>query len=185
MKTGLILIDIQNDYFEGGRSELFNPLEAAKNAQKVLTVFRNNNLPVFHVQHIMETKDAPFFQIGTKGAEIFDLVKPIDSPYETIVVKHEPNSFLNTILMEKLDKADINNVVMCGMMTHMCVDTTVRACYDFGIKVTLINDACTTRDLLFNGNVIPAQVVNETYMASLSGKFAKIISADDFIKLFI
>ncbi len=184
MKTALIIIDIQNDYFEGGKNKLFHPVEAAQNAAKVLKVFREKMLPVFHVQHIMEFKDAPFFEIGTKGAEIYDLVKPIDSPYETLVVKHKPSSFLNTILKEELDKAGIKDVVICGMMTHMCVDTTVRACADFGISVTLISDACATRNLEFNGNIIPAQIVNETYMASLSGTFANVISADDFIKSF-
>ena len=184
MKTGLILIDIQNDYFEGGKHELFKPLEAAEKAKKILDTFRDKKIPIFHVQHIMEFKNAPFFEIGTKGAEIFDLVKPIESPYETLVVKHKPNSFLNTILKEELDKADVKNVVICGMMTHMCVDTTVRACADFGISVTLISDACTTRDLEFNGNVIPAHTVNDTYMASLSGGFANVVSTENFLNSF-
>ena len=184
MKTALIIIDIQNDYFEGGKHELFHPVEAAQNTEKVLKVFREKKLPVFHIQHIMDFEGAPFFQKGTKGAEIFDLVKPINSPYETLVVKHKPNSFLNTILKGELDKVDINDVVICGMMTHMCVDTTVRACADYGINVTLISDTCTTRNLEFNGNVIPAQIVNDTYMASLAQGFANVVTTESFLNSF-
>ncbi len=184
MKTALIIIDIQNDYFEGGKHELFHPVEAAQNAEKVLNAFREKKLPVFHVQHIMDFEGAPFFQKGTKGAEIHDLVKPIDSPYEKLVIKAAPNSFLNTILKGELDKADINDVVICGMMTHMCVDTTVRACADYGINVTLISDTCTTCDLEYNNTVIPAQVVNDTYMASLAQGFANVVTAQIFLNSF-
>lgn len=184
MKTALILIDIQNDYFEGGKFELYRALEAATNAEKVLNIFRQDKLPIYHIQHINDFENAPFFCKNSFGAEIFEKVKPLSASNEKLIVKHYPNSFLNTTLKDELVKAEISDVVICGMMTHMCIDTTVRACFNFGLKVTLISDSCTTRDLVFNNKVIPAQTVNETYMASLSGMFANIISADDFIKSF-
>jgi nicotinamidase-related amidase len=66
------------------------------------------------------------------------------------------------------------------MMSHMCVDTTVRACQDFGFKVILLDDACATPDLNYNGEVIPAEIVHKTYMASLNDVFAKVIKTGEF-----
>ena len=61
------------------------------------------------------------------------------------------------------------------MMSHMCVDTTVRAAMDHGYDVTLVANACATMDLTINGETIPADTVQKTYIASLAGIFAKIV----------
>ncbi len=56
MKTALILIDIQKDYFPGGRMELVGPLEASRNAGRLLAVFRAENLPIVHIRHLSVVK---------------------------------------------------------------------------------------------------------------------------------
>jgi nicotinamidase-related amidase len=94
---------------------------------------------------------------------------------EYLVVKHTPNSFFETNLADILKQEGITDLVICGMMSHMCVDTTTRACKDFGIKVTLLSDACTTKDLIYNGKVIPAETVHDVFMASLNNMFASVI----------
>ena len=66
----------------------------------------------------------------------------------------------------------MEKLIVCGMMTHMCVDTTVRAAMDYGYEVTLVADACATKDIEINGEVIPAETVQKTYIASLAGIFA-------------
>lgn len=180
MKRGLLLIDIQNDYFEGGRFELYHSEEAADQTAKILSFFRKNNMPVFHVQHISTKEDAIFFLPETAGAEIYKGVYPVER--EAIIVKHTPDSFLDTTLKKSLDDAGITDLVVCGMMTHMCVDTTVRAAKKLGYHVTLIEDACATRDLVYDGEVIPASTVQKTFMASLNGSFADIVKADEWIK---
>ena len=70
---------------------------------------------------------------------------------------------------------------MCGMMTHMCVDTTVRAAKDLGYLVTLISDACATKDLEWNGLKLSASFINDVYMASLNGRFATVMSSTDYL----
>ncbi len=90
-------------------------------------------------------------------------------------MKHVPSSFLGTGLAGILAEKGAGELVVCGMMTHMCVDTTVRACMDHGLAVTLLADACATKDLVFNGVKIPAETVQSTYMASLDGLFARVI----------
>lgn len=173
MKKALLIIDVQNDYFPGGKSELYNPMGALENIEKALKMFREKKLPVIHVQHINMREGAAFFLPDTEGVKIHSSLTPIENEY--LVTKHAPNSFLNTKLAEILSKNEITELVVCGMMSHMCVDTTVRACMDYGIKVTLLGDACATKNLVFQGRTIPAEVVHETFMASLNGMFATVI----------
>lgn len=181
MKNALILIDIQNDYFQGGKNELYLTKNAAENAGKALSYFRDANLPIFHMQHI-SGPNASFFLPRTYGAEINRIVAPIND--ETVIIKHAPNAFLRTNLADELRKQGISNLVICGMMSHMCIDTTVRASMDNGFTVTLLDDACATKDLIWDEYKIDAQTVHKTIMASLSGVFAKVIKTDTFIKNF-
>lgn len=172
MNSAIILIDIQNDYFPGGRYELYQTEQAAANAKQALHFFRSNGLPVYHVQHISLQEGASFFLPGTAGAEIHQSVKP--EPEEKVFVKHAPNAFFQTGLADALVSRQIGHIVVCGMMTHMCIDTSVRAARDHGLSVMLLQDACTTRDSIWGGKIIPAATVHDTFMASLHGSFAQV-----------
>ncbi len=178
MKKALLIIDVQNDYFEGGKSELYNSLNALNKIEKVLSDFRKEDLPVVHVQHINTREGATFFLPKTDGVLIHKNLTPIDG--EHLLIKHAPNSFLGTNLLDILKDNNIGELVICGMMSHMCIDTTTRACMDYGIKVTLLEDACATKNLAFNGKTIPAQTVHDVFMASLNGMFANVIRTDEF-----
>ena len=180
MNQALLLIDIQNDYFENGRSPLYNADKAASNAAKLLDYYRNKSLPVIHVQHINTREGATFFIPDTEGVKLHSLVEP--APGEQQIIKYAPNSFYETGLKEVLDKLQIKKLVVCGMMTHMCIDTTVRAARDYGYQITLIQDACATKDLQGLENVIPAAVVHDTYIASLRGVFAEIKNTQEIIE---
>ena len=177
MKKALLIIDVQNDYFEGGRSELYNPLVALRNIEKTLDAFRKKELPVIHVQHINTREGATFFLPDTDGALIHANLAPLENEY--LVVKHVPNSFLGTKLLDILKENDIKEIVVCGMMSHMCIDTTVRACMDYGITVTLLEDACATKNLSFHQKIIPAEAVHDVFMAALNGMFAKVIKTNE------
>jgi len=172
MKQALLIIDVQNDYFPGGKSELHNALKTLDNIEKILAWFRQKQLPVIHVQHINTYEGAAFFLPETEGTCIHNRLTPIKG--ENLITKHAPNSFLGTNLEAILRENDITNLVICGMMSHMCIDTTVRACMDHGIKVTLPEDACTTKNLMWQGEQIPAEVVHNTFMAALNGMFANV-----------
>lgn len=179
MKQALLLIDIQNDYFAGGKCELHEPLKALGNAETVLKRFRENGAPVIHVQHISVNEGATFFLPDTDGVNIHERLTPLES--ESVVVKHAPSSFYYTNLLDILRSQEITELVVCGMMSHMCIDTTVRACKDYALKVTLLEDACTTKDLVFRGEVIPAETVHRTFMAALSGMFARVITTEEYL----
>ncbi|MGK9044337.1 cysteine hydrolase family protein [Mammaliicoccus vitulinus] len=180
MNTALIIIDIQKDYFPNGKNPLSNPEAAANNAQKVLTWFRSNHSEnIFHIQHIAPDESFGFFVPNTEGIEIHDAVKPKDD--ETIINKQLPNAFVNTELQEKLQEKNIDHVVVVGMMTHMCVDATVRAAADLGYKVTLIEDACASSELTYNEHVIDAEDVHYSFISALNFGYADVYTAENFI----
>ncbi|MEJ2655746.1 MAG: cysteine hydrolase family protein [Desulfobacterales bacterium] len=178
MKSGLILIDIQKDYFPGGKMELVGMEKAANNAGKLLDKFRKAKLPVFHVQHISKRKGAAFFLPGTEGVKLHESVEPL--PHEIVVQKNFPNSFRDTPLLNHLNGANIEKVVICGAMSHMCVDATTRAAFDLGFNCVVIEDACATRNLQHKGIVVEAENVHAAFMAALAVLYAKVISLNDF-----
>jgi nicotinamidase-related amidase len=178
MKQALILIDIQNDYFKGGNMECVDMEQAAANAKKLLADFRRKHYPVFHIQHISKRPGATFLLRGTNGVEINDVVAPI--PGEPVITKHSPNSFRDTSLLKDLKNTGIEEVVICGAMTQMCVDATTRAAFDYGFACTVVDDACATRDLKHKGGTIEAYKVHAAFMAALSVPYAKVVSVDEF-----
>ena len=175
--TALLIIDIQNDYFPGGAMELEGAEAAGAQAAKALEKFRREGLPVFHVRHVSIRPGATFFLPGTPGAEIRDCVKPLES--ETVVEKNFPNSFRGTALQNYLDKHKVKNLVVAGMMTHMCVDASVRQAADLGYKVTLLADACATRAQSYGGENVPARQVHAAFLAALSGAYARVVKTDE------
>lgn len=175
MKTALVLVDIQNDYFPGGANALWRQEEAAGKARSVLELFRGRGLPVVHVRHVNVRAGATFFLPGTAGAEIHESVQPVGG--EAVVVKNYPDSFLKTTLQETLEGLGAERLVVCGMMSHMCIDTTVRSAAARGYGVIVPHDACTTRDLSWDGEMLSAEAVHKAFMAGLNGAFAQMVGA--------
>src|SRR5262245_30609785 len=175
--SALIIVDIQNDYFPGGAMELEGAEAAGAKAAAAIGKFRKQGLPILHVRHLSVRPGATFFLPGTRGAEIHSSVKPAGG--ETVIEKNFPNSFRNTELEKHLKDSGIKNLVVAGMMTHMCVDATVRHAADLGYKVTLIGDACATRAQSYGGESVPARQVHAAFLAALNGFYAKVVSSND------
>ncbi|MGH8383079.1 cysteine hydrolase family protein [Pseudomonas sp.] len=178
-KHALIIIDIQNDYFPGGKWTLDGADRAADNAASILAATRSKGDLVVHVRHESESSDAPFFTPGSNGAQIHPKVTPLAN--EPVVLKHKVNAFLNTELKTVLDQHEIEAVTVIGSMSHVCIDAFTRAAADFGYNATVIHDACATRDLEFNGVSVPAAQVHAAYMASLAFAYAQVISTTDYL----
>jgi nicotinamidase-related amidase len=180
MTHGLVLVDIQNDYFTGGRMELAGMELAARNVGILLRKFRERHLPVFHIRHVSLHPGATFFLPGTKGAEIHKSVSPLNG--EIVIEKNSPNGFRGTSFLESLKAEGINKVVICGAMSHMCIDATTRAAFDLGYSCTVVEDGCATRDLQFKGETIKADKVHAAFMSALSVPYARVIGTADFEK---
>ncbi len=179
MSSALVLIDIQNIYFTEGRYKLSNPEQAAENAARLLLHFRQNNLPVIHVKHLFDTTG--YQETVDDLRAFYHSVSPM--PNEIVIEKNYPSSFLGTRLLEVLKTDGIQELVIAGMMSHMCIDTTVRAAQDYGYRVTLIEDACATKSLVYQDEIISADLVHKVFMASLQPVFAKVITTDTYVRM--
>ena len=183
MKQALIIVDIQNDYFQGGKMELVGMETAAQKARRVLEMFRASNKPIFHIQHLSNRPGATFFLPETDGAEIHESVSPKGG--EPVIQKHFPNCFAATFLQDQLRELGVEEIIFCGAMSHMCIDTTVRAAFDLGFHCTVVSDACATRNLEFGGIVIEASQVHAAFMAALSAPFAQVVEVNKLELLLI
>ncbi len=181
MKTGLILVDIQNDYFPGGRMELVGMPEAGSRAGELLSIFRQKSWPTFHIQHISVQQGATFFLPETEGVALHESIEPQSD--ELVIQKHYPNSFRETSLLHELERHDVKKLVICGAMSHMCIDGTTRAAFDHCFDCTVVQDACATRSLEFGGKTIDAEDVHGSFMAALGSAYAQVLSLDEFKKM--
>jgi nicotinamidase-related amidase len=179
MKTALLLVDIQNDYFPGGRNEAEGSTQASLKARVLLTTFRERQLPVIHIQHISVRPGAAFFIPDTDGVKIHANVEPVEG--EPVFQKNYPNSFCNTPLRDYLKEQQIERLVIVGMMTHMCIDSTVRAAFDYGLQCVVAHDACATRALKFGETPISAHHVHQAFLAALGVVFAKVVDTQTVI----
>jgi nicotinamidase-related amidase len=179
VKTALLVVDIQNDYFPGGRMELRGATEAAASAATLIAHFRASGLPVAFIQHIARRPGATFFLPGTEGVAIHPSVAPLDS--EPVIEKHYPNAFRDTRLLDHLRAASIDQVVIAGMMTHMCIDATTRAAFDYGFECLVPSDACATKDLTLGATTIPADAVHHAFLAALNGTYGRVLTAAEIV----
>lgn len=178
MKTALLVIDIQKDYFPGGKMPLVNPEAAARNAYTLLQCFREHGGLHVHIQHVSLKPDAAVFLSGNRGTDIHDLAAHFEG--EPLIQKHFPNAFHETNLLELLRGWGVERVVICGMMTHLCIDATARAAADLGFRVIIAADACATRALTFGDITVPAEQVQAAFLAALRS-YGQVLTVEQII----
>ncbi|WP_143305299.1 cysteine hydrolase family protein [Chitinophaga vietnamensis] len=181
MKQALIIVDVQNDYFKGGLMELSGAETVADNIGRILEHCRLQGMLVVHVQHIDNSSHPAFFFPNTEGARINNRVLPAAG--EKVITKHTPNSFQHTDLLPYLRNNNITDLLITGMMTHVCIDATTKAAKDFGFNCTVIGDACATRDVEVLGNKVKAVDVQNAMLAALSFYYATIRTTSEMMQL--
>lgn len=179
MKEALLIIDLQNDYFTNGAMPLVGAELACENSKLLIEEFRQKQAPIIYIQHIATRPDATFFLRNTDGVEIHNMISPLEN--EKIVIKHFPNSFRDTDLLEYLQVNNITDLVICGMMTHMCVDATTRAAKDFGFIVSVIGDACATKDLDYRGKTVKSTEVQNSFLSALSYFYSTVQTTKEYL----
>jgi nicotinamidase-related amidase len=151
--------------------QLENPEIAGMNAGLLLNQFRKSGLPVYHIRHNFDS-----------GGNFHHYVRP--SQNEKVISKDHANAFQDTELLECLRADSINQLVICGMQTHMCVEATVRAAHDYGFSCILVSDACATRALQYEEHIIPAKHVQFSTLQTLRGTYAKIVTTETLLRDF-
>jgi nicotinamidase-related amidase len=175
-KTALILVDIQNDYFDGGLWPVAQMDRVAANAARLLAAARQRGDLVVHIRHENQIPEVPFFKPGSQGAEIHASVAPVAG--EAVLTKHRANSFHGTGMLEMLREAEIEAVTICGAMSQMCIDATARAAGDYGFQVTVAEDACGAKEMEFGGIDVSAEQVHAAFMMPLAMGYAQVVQTD-------
>ncbi|MHA1537549.1 MAG: cysteine hydrolase family protein [Alphaproteobacteria bacterium] len=174
----LVLIDIQNEYFDGP-VRLTGVEAAAEVAAGLLARARALGTPVVHVRH--RGRPGGAFDPEAPRGQIHASVAPLEG--EPVVDKGLPNAFANTALAETLEAIGPRPLVVAGFMTHMCISATVRSALDRGLSSTVAMDATATRDLpdptdKSGGGDLPADTVQRAALAAIADRFAVVCRAD-------
>ena len=179
MARGLLIIDIQRDYFPGGAFPLVEPEAAATATRRLLDAFPAAGDPVLHLKHVWDAPDATFMRPGTDGVELHPLVEAAEG--EPVLEKTAPNGFVGTALEDEVRSRGIDELVVAGMMSSMCVDATARAAVDLGFSVTVVHDGCAAPDLRFGETDVPGPMVHAAFMAALADGYAAVVAADELL----
>jgi len=178
--TALVVIDIQQFYFEGGLVPLTGSVEAANQARRLLDAFRARKLQIFHVRHVPKSVAL----VDGEPADAQYRIRPEVQPAagEKVVTKRYANSFRETDLLDSLRQKRTKTLVIVGMQTHMCVEAASRAATDLGFDVVVVHDACATRPLEFGGRTVPADMVHAAALAAIKGTYGRVVSVDQLLK---
>ena len=178
--TALVLIDIQQGFDDPKWGRRNNP-RAEKQAALLLNFFRQNNLLLYHIQHLSTEPDSPL-RPEKPGSKIKILVEPKKG--EVVINKNVNSAFIGTDLKQRLEKNKIRSVVFAGLTTDHCVSTTARMAGNYGFKVIVISDATATFERTFKGKHFSAKVMHEIALASLNNEFAQIMTTKEFLSSF-
>jgi len=168
MATALVVIDVQEAMFR----QPTPPHDGAAVVGRIAGLLdraRADGVPVFYVQHDGGPGDD--FERGTPGWQLHPPIAPL--PGEPIVEKRHPSAFQDTDFEARLRQAGIDRLVICGMQSEYCVDSTTRAAYSLGYKVVLVSDAHTT----FDSKILSGAQIQAHHTNTLNGSFAKAVPA--------
>jgi nicotinamidase-related amidase len=182
-RTALVLVDFQ-DEFVHGRLVVADPARAIGRAAELLRWARTNGLLVVHVRNIASRPDSPIFAASSPTSEIVPELRPAPGSREQVVTKSSGGAFTKTDLDARLRSADVDTLVVAGIMTHLAVDSSARDATILGYRVVVASDACTTRSLPgLDGDVFDATTVHRVALASLADRFADVMPASRIIAL--
>lgn len=191
--TALLLIDLQNDFChpEGTASRRGKNIQSFQDVfqqmLKLLEFARNLDMPIIHVisEHSewtsspsqkerygrkRQNENLSYCEPGSWGADIYHLFKPLQN--ETIVKKHRYSAFLHTDLELILRANEIEHVMIIGLYTNVCIDSTARDAYMRDFAVTVPSDCVVSDD----------KKKHQYALKLLQGTFAEVVSSREIIE---
>ncbi|MCA0352786.1 MAG: cysteine hydrolase [Chloroflexi bacterium] len=165
-QTALVLLDVQVNMF-APEATVYAGERVLEAIARLISAARENNAAVVYVQHNggPDDPDAP----GSAGWQLHEVCKL--QAGDLVVQKETPNAFLHTDLAEMLRQREIKQLVLAGFQTELCIDTTCRAAWSRGFRVSLAADAHST----FDGETLKAaQII--AHHNSVLRNFAKVYS---------
>jgi nicotinamidase-related amidase len=167
--TSFVVIDVQQGLFPPSRPA-YRGAEVVARIAALLARARARRVPIFHVQH--DGGPGHILARGSAGWAVHEAVRPIAG--EPVVEKRHCSAFQDTDFGERLVRAGIDKIVIAGLQTEYCVDTTCRAASALGFRVTLAADAHTT----FDTSVLSAAQIIAHHNNTLGGGFVELVAAD-------
>ena len=171
---GLLIVDVQEALVNGNP---FNKETTINNIELLIKECRANNVEVIYVRHDGGTGDE--LEQGTKGWQIYNQIAPIDG--EKIIEKRHCSSFRNTELQSYLNEKNIETIILVGMQTEYCIDTTCKVAFEHGFNVIIPEESNTTLD----NESMSGKDIYEYYNFKIwNNRFATVKKLQDVIKLF-
>jgi nicotinamidase-related amidase len=168
MGDALLVIDMQTGNFSQS-APVFGVKDPLSTIGALMAQARAVGVPVVYVQHC--GSEGEIDQPGTPGWEIHCVIAPAEG--DVLVQKRHPDAFQGTTLHRELESRGVDHLIVTGMQTEYCVDTTCRRAYSLGYKVTLVSDAHGTWDT----DALTAAQVIAHHNKVLGGWFADLKEA--------
>lgn len=171
--AALIMVDCQNTY-RHGVMQLEGVEAAIMQARTLLEMARAAKSPIFHIQH--DAGPGSPYDLSAESGAISSEVAPRDG--EPVIVKNFPNAFVQTDLEARLKALGVQNLVLAGFMTHMCINSTARGAFNLGYAPTIVAGATATRALPgADGATVSAQAMHEAALAAVRDLFAVVVAS--------
>ena len=179
-RTALIIVDAQRAFLEWEAAGLKrNNPQAVSNMAKLLAAFRQNGSAVFHVRHASTETDSALRPERSGYAPIEGLEETDGEP---VIVKHVNSAFIGTDLEARLRAGGLKTLVIAGITTNHCVETTTRMAGNLGFDARLVRDACYTFDRVGpDGELHLADDIHRMTLSNLAGEFATIQPTDEIL----
>lgn len=168
--TALLVIAVQVGMFEGSDGPVYDGERLLENIRALIHEARQSGTPVIYIQHCEDPGE--LLEPDTHEWRIHPAIAPLDG--ELVVEKRTPDSFHETTLQRELDSRGMDRLILTGMQTECCVDTTCRRAFSRGYDVVLVKDAHGTWDA---DNLSATQIIAH-HNAVLGGWFAEAVEAD-------
>lgn len=179
-KTALLVIDFQNEYFTG-RMPIPDGEAALANTRQLIDFADRSDIPVYHVQHTAAA-GAPVFAIDGETVKFHPLMQPRSK--DQVLQKTTVSVFASTDLDKRLKAADIDTLIVTGLMTHACVAAAARDAEPLGYKVVVASDASATRAITrFNGESIDKDALHRAALASVEDTFGDVMTTAQILEL--
>jgi len=176
--SALLIIDVQKAIDHPGWGKRNNP-QAEENIGRLLTAWRQAEMPIIHVRHISREPESTY-RPGQEGCEFKAEVQPMNG--ERIVTKHTNSAFIGTDLEALLHRECISTLVICGVITNNSVEATARMAGNLGFGTYVVSDATATFDKVdFAGKHHEADEVHAMSLSNLQGEYATILSTEEVL----
>jgi len=177
--AALLVIDVQNGLDDPVWGKRNNP-DAEANIARLLDAWRRTGRPMFHIRHDSVNPHSPL-RPDLPGNEIKNIVRPQEN--EPLIRKSVNSAFIGTDLEERLRKAGVQTLVLTGLTTNQCVETTARMASNLGFDTHFVADATAAFERTGpDGRYHTADEVYSMTLANLNGEFATIVATDDVLE---